>query len=258
MARHARARRALCDTQPDQELGVRTWRWRCARSGYRGKHRYFLSRQRGLASAAPLPRRRAPRLGRNVMDQHRTHQPGRLRSRLSRLAGTERRVREDGGVLRWRRFLNHRRRPRRVCQPPVRLGRFLCRLRPDRVCGTPADAARCPGGRRGANDRRRAVSLGIDALRQRRGRDRENDHRVRQPDGDRRSGRAGISLSRRRGSLGALAHDQRRYEPQPVQLPSRREAQERRGPHACAGADADHWRHARAAISGESPEDGRP
>ena len=53
-----------------------------------------------LASAARLPRRRAPRLGRDVLDQHRTHQPGRVGSRLSRLAGAERRVREDGGVLR--------------------------------------------------------------------------------------------------------------------------------------------------------------
>ena len=50
----------------------------------------------------------------------------------------------------------------------------------------------------------------------------------------------------------------RRDEPQPAQLPGRREAQGRRGPHACAGADADHWRHARAAISGESPEDSDP
>ena len=69
------------------------------------------------------------------------------------------------------------------------------------------------------------VSLGSGALRQRRGRDREDDHRVRQPAGDRRSGGAGISLSRRRRSLGALAHDQRRDEPQPAQLPGRREAQ---------------------------------
>ncbi len=83
----------------------------------------------------------------------------------------------------------------------------------------------------------------------------KTDHAVRQPAGDRRSGGAGISLSRRRGSLGAVAHDQRRDEPQPAQLPGRREAQAGRGPHACAGADADHWRHARAAVSGESPED---
>ena len=92
---------------------------------------------------------------------------------------------------------NHRRRPRRVCQRPVRLGRFLCGLRPDRVRGTPADGAGCPGGRRGADGRRRGASLGSDTLRQRRGRDREDDHGLRQRAGDRRSGGAGISLSRR-------------------------------------------------------------
>ena len=46
-----------------------------------------------------------------------------------------------------------------------------------------------------------------------------------EPEGDRRRGGAGISLSRRRRSLGALATDQRRHEPQPSQLPGRREAQ---------------------------------
>ena len=122
----------------------------------------------------------------------------RYRSRLHRLASAERRVREDGCVLRWRRFRSHRRQPRRVCQRPVRVRRVLRGLRPDRVCGTPADGARYPRRRRGADDRRRAVSLGRGALRQRRGRHREDDHRVRQPAGDCRSGGAGISLSRRR------------------------------------------------------------
>ena len=48
------------------------------------------------------------------------------------------------------------------------------------------------------------------------------------------------------------------HEPQPAQLPGRREAQAGRGPHAGAGRDADHWRQSRAAVSGESPEDGDP
>ena len=96
MARCARARRALCDPQPDQELGLRTWRRRRPRPGHRRQRRHLLGRQHGLAPAARLPGRRAPRLGRDVVDQHRTRQPGRVRSRLSRLAGAERRVREDG------------------------------------------------------------------------------------------------------------------------------------------------------------------
>ena len=98
------------------------------------------------------------------------------------------------------------------------------------------------------------ASLGGGALRQRRGRDREDDHGVRQRAGDRRRGGAGISLSRRHGYLGALAHPRRR-EPQPSQLPRRRETQGRSGPHACAGPDADHRRHPRAPISGEPPQD---
>ena len=53
-----------------------------------------------LLQPLAYPRRRAPRLGRDVLDQHRTRQPGRVGSRLSRLAGAERRVREDGRVLR--------------------------------------------------------------------------------------------------------------------------------------------------------------
>ena len=100
MARCAHARRALCDAQPDQELGVRAWRRRRPRPGHRCKHCHLLGGQHGAASAARLPRRRAPRLRRDVVDQHRTRQPGRVRSRLSRLAGAERRVREDGRVLR--------------------------------------------------------------------------------------------------------------------------------------------------------------
>ncbi len=79
-----------------------------------------------------------------------------------------------------------------------------------------------------------------------------------EPAGDRRSGGAGVSLSRRRGSLAALAHHQRRDVPQPAQLSGRREAQGRRGPRAGPGADADHRRRARAAISRESREDRDP
>ena len=117
MARCAHARRALCDAQPDQELGFRAWRRRRARPGHRCEHCHLLGGQHGVASAARLPRRRAPRLGRDVLDQHRTRQPGRVRSRLSRLAGAERRVREDGRVLRRQTNASHRWRPRRVCQP---------------------------------------------------------------------------------------------------------------------------------------------
>ena len=84
--------------------------------GHRRHHRHLLGGQYGVAAAARLPGRRAHRLGRDVLDQHRTRQPGRVRSRLSRLAGAERRVREDGGVVRQHRRRHHRRRPRRVCQ----------------------------------------------------------------------------------------------------------------------------------------------
>ena len=52
-----------------------------------------------LLQPLAYPDRRAHRLGRDVLDQHRTRQPGRVRSRLSRLAGSEQRVREDGGVV---------------------------------------------------------------------------------------------------------------------------------------------------------------
>ena len=113
-----------------------------------------------------------------------------------------------------------------------------------------------PGERRGPGGRRRGVLLGRGTLRQRRGRDREDDHRLRHRGGDRRSGGAGISLSRCHGYLGALAHI--RIEPRPAQLPRRREARARRRPHACAGADADHWRQSRAAVCRESSEDRDP
>ncbi len=48
-------------------------------------------------------------------------------------------------ILRRRRFRHHRRRPRRVCERPLRLGRFLRGLRPERIRGTFADRARYPG-----------------------------------------------------------------------------------------------------------------
>ena len=236
MARCAHARRALCDAEPDQELGLRTWRRRRTRPGHRCQHRHFLGGQYGVASAARLPRRRAPRLGRDVVDQHRARQPGRVRSRLSRLAGAERRVREDGRVLRWRRFPNHRRRPRHVCQPPVRLGRFLCGLRPDRVGGTPADGAGCPGR---ATRSRRSPSWRITG--------QWHTSAATRPRSGRRSRLYGNPLE----IVGVAAPGFRYpgaadlwvpwlttnggHEPQPAQLPGRREAQAGRGPHACAG-----------------------
>ena len=60
----------------------------------------------------------------------------------------------------------HRRRPGRVCQLRVRLGRVLRGVRPERVRGTPADTRRCPGGTGPGHGRRRGVSLGRDSLRQ--------------------------------------------------------------------------------------------
>ncbi len=47
----------------------------------------------------------------------------------------------------------------------LRLGRLLCGLRPGPVGRTPADGARCSVGRRGADRRRRGVSLGGDSVR---------------------------------------------------------------------------------------------
>ena len=57
-----------------------------------------------------------------LVDRHRTRQPGRVRSRLSRLAGSEQRVREDGGVVQQHRRSHHRWRRRRVWERRVRLG----------------------------------------------------------------------------------------------------------------------------------------
>ena len=121
MAGCARARRPLLDPQPGQELGLRAGSRRRARAGHRREHRHLLGRQHGPAPAARLPGRRAHRLGRDVLDQHRTRQPGRVGAGLSRLAGAERRVRDDGVFLRRRRCRDRRRRPRRVCQRQVRL-----------------------------------------------------------------------------------------------------------------------------------------
>ena len=141
MARCAHARRALCDTRPDQELGFHARRRRRARPGHRCQHRHLLGGQHGAASAARLPRRRAPRLDRDVLDQHRTCQPGRVRpdfldwqaqndvfEKMAVSFGDD-----DEAIVVGDRA--------DVCQRRVRLGRVLCGVRPDRVCGTAADGA---------------------------------------------------------------------------------------------------------------------
>ena len=92
----------------------------------------------------------------------------------------------------------------------VRFGRVLRCVRPERVRGTPADTARCPGGTGSGHGRRGGVSLGRDSLRQCSGRDRKDDHGLRRHGGDRRRDDAGIPVSRFHGYLVAHAPDQPR------------------------------------------------
>jgi hypothetical protein len=228
MARRAHARRALRVEDPDPKLGLHTWRRRRTRAGHRRHHRHLLGGGYGPAAAARLPRCRAPRLDRDGLDQHRPHQPGRVGTRLSRLAVAERRVRGDGGLAQHPGRGHRRRRPRRVFEQRIRVGRVLCGLWSAPVHRTSAGGARCARGQRATDGRRRGVSVGRGAVRQRPGRDRQDDHRLRQRHGDRRRRRAWIPLSRRHRHLGARAHDRLRAEPRRSQLPGRRETEARR------------------------------